>query len=746
MTNNTTHQVSDKNNAIFKILSILLIAIFFVLFELVLRLISYGDNMHLVIDHPAKTYSDYYSVNPKIGEKYFSKFDATGTVNDIFLKEKPDNGYRIFVLGSSTMVGFPYGKNLMATRILHQRLQDTYPDQHIEIVNTAITAINSITLNDFMNEIVDYDADAILIYAGHNEYYGAFGVGSNETMSQNKTIRNLHFKLMHWRMYQLFRNVYANVGRTLAKKNNSADSKGSLMKRIVADEDIALNSEKYNIGIQQYKSNMQDILQKANKHSIPVFISSLASNVKDLNPLSAVTDDNNEANALFKAACEELNQGNTGIASDLFYQAKDVDPIRFRAPEEINTIIKQMASDNNANFVDAKKTFQAEAIDGIIGNDLMTEHVHPTIAGQFVLANVFYAALVASEKIGQQSNPHFNKTSADYKRNWGYTALDSLSGSYKVKQLKSYWPFTALSTEKTFRDKYKPKDKIDSLAFSLLLPGSASLTSIHEDLAEEHINQNNYTEAAKEYNVLMQLNPYRTFYFNQAANVQLKLDDLYKAERYLKHSTSLHPTHFAYLMLAEIEMIKNDFTTAAKYYEKTIALASSKDEKATLLQKTYIAYHYAKNEVKKADTKTKLDADKIEVPNPIPSITIKYSDYIPQDIAIKISTIRTLLNANKTDDALLLLEQCIKVNDAPIVNRLIGDALYQKKQNELLHYYQEAYPYFNKELPFLYNYCIAYYVNKEMENAESVLKEMITLGANEQMTANLKTMIKLKKN
>ncbi|MDA3892051.1 MAG: hypothetical protein PF517_10355 [Salinivirgaceae bacterium] len=105
-----------------------------------------------------------YSVNPLIGKKYFNKFDATKGTNDIFLKKKPENGFRIFLMGSSSLVSFPYEKNLMASRILHKRLQDAYPDKEIEVVNTAITAINSITFNDYIKDIVKYEPDAILFY------------------------------------------------------------------------------------------------------------------------------------------------------------------------------------------------------------------------------------------------------------------------------------------------------------------------------------------------------------------------------------------------------------------------------------------------------------------------------------------------------------------------------------------------------------------------------------------------------
>ncbi len=54
----------------------------------------------------------------------------------------------------------------------------------IEIINTAMTAVNTYTILDFMDEVIAQKPDAILIYAGHNEFYGALGVASMESLGK----------------------------------------------------------------------------------------------------------------------------------------------------------------------------------------------------------------------------------------------------------------------------------------------------------------------------------------------------------------------------------------------------------------------------------------------------------------------------------------------------------------------------------------------------------------------------------
>src|SRR5690606_37401827 len=116
----------------------------------------------------------------------------------------------------------------------------------IEMVNTAITAINSFTLLDYTDQILKYKPDAVLIYAGHNEFYGAFGIGSNETMSRNRDLTQLHITLMDYKIYQLLRNVIAGISQKIASGKND-EVHGTLMKRMVADKDILLNSDEYKI-------------------------------------------------------------------------------------------------------------------------------------------------------------------------------------------------------------------------------------------------------------------------------------------------------------------------------------------------------------------------------------------------------------------------------------------------------------------------------------------------------------------
>jgi len=208
----------SSNRISFKIIAILLQFFLLVLVEILLRIFSVGTNLYLFVNRNSDKNVDYFMVKPKAGEKYVNRFEATSGTNDIFLKQKPEKGFRIFVMGSSTIYGYPCDRNLMVTRILERLLQDTYPNKTSAAVKTANTAINSITLKEYIGQILNYEPNTTLFYVGNDGFYGAFGVRSNETMRKSPLFKTAHFKLMNFRILHLLRNVVARISAKMATK------------------------------------------------------------------------------------------------------------------------------------------------------------------------------------------------------------------------------------------------------------------------------------------------------------------------------------------------------------------------------------------------------------------------------------------------------------------------------------------------------------------------------------------------
>lgn len=698
----------NKREVFFKLASLVFAVFLVLLLEGALRLFSYGNNMHLVVSHSEKNYKNFLMINPHVGEKYFNRLEATSTANDIFLKQKPENGFRIFVMGSSTVYGYPYDNNPMASRILHRRLEEAYPDRYIEVVNTAITAINSITLRDYIGQIVKHEPDAILIYAGHNEFYGAYGVGSNETMSKSSFLRSLNFKIMNLRMAQLVKSGIYGISKQLNKSQEGADSKGTLMKRIVGDEDIAYGSDKYKIGIDQFRDNLSYILEVANKKDVPVFLSDLVSNIKDLPPFGDMAGVEQSASSTYSEALITLTGGDTLRAREMFYRAKDLDPVRFRASEELNQIIEDLAGQADVVFIPANKWFSDASPGGLIGQELLTEHVHPNIEGQFVLADAFFTKIVESGIIHAFPDPHTTRTTAYYRRNWAYTPLDSLVGAYKIEQLKSYWPFTSLEVEQTFRDTFKTSGLIDSLAFTILSNPDANIVSLHEFMGNYYENNQQLYLACKEYESLINYDPYRSDYYQRAANSRLKLNDLHAAEIYLRKSLLYGESSFAYTMLGEIESTKHNFRAAVDAYASALEVFNEESvEDRKMIQ---AALANARQNVNGQGQ----------------SSAFTYSRFVPYNIEKPYKKALSHITSDP-DSSLYYLLACLQINDCPVVNWQIGNILYQQQDEKVLYFFNKAYAGFSKNADFLSQLFIANIVNENMNEAQAVLGELIAI-------------------
>ncbi len=66
---------------------------------------------------------------------------------------------------------------------------------------------NSYTIRDLVPEIIKKKPDLILIYLGHNEYYGALGIGSVESLGTSRFLVNTTLWFNKFKSVELLRNI-----------------------------------------------------------------------------------------------------------------------------------------------------------------------------------------------------------------------------------------------------------------------------------------------------------------------------------------------------------------------------------------------------------------------------------------------------------------------------------------------------------------------------------------------------------
>ncbi len=534
-------QPDSRKKRLFTLVAVLFPFILILLFEMSLRLFNYGGNQKLFVTGPEEQISHFWMCNPNVGKRYFYMLDFTPSPpKDLFLKIKPENGYRIFVLGGSTTAGFPYGYNLMFPRILQFQLSELFPDKHIEVVNTAMSAVNSHTLVDFMDEILEQQPDAILVYAGHNEYYGAMGVGSQESFSDNPAFINAYMKLRTFRIFQLVRNAVGSLRQGVSKVTSGGtdiDPTNTMMARIVREQKIPYKSDMYNQGLQQFDANMRRIIEKAQQQNVPILISELVSNVKDQPPFISIKDDSlPTAEKAFSIGTKLLQQGDVDDARTALNMAKDVDALRFRASEELNEMIRSLGREYNVPVVPMLSAFETHARDNIIGNELILEHLHPNAFGYFIMADAFLNTMRTNGLVSSVWDADNIRPMHELMANWGWTEIDTASAALSIHYLKGGWPFQPEIQPNHALQNYFPKTRAESLSVRILTEKQFSVVVGHVDMGSYYESQGEYEKAFREFKAAYYTIPNEMEFYEKAVTNLLRLQDYQQAYDVLKLS------------------------------------------------------------------------------------------------------------------------------------------------------------------------------------------------------------------
>jgi len=482
-----TISLSGKRKAqIFKVIAIGLPFLLIILLEISLRVFGYGTDLRLFkLDNTEK----FCFLNPEIGKKYFTNtINFTNGNMDFFPVKKSSATFRIFVLGSSTSLGFPYMYNGAFPRMLKYRLQRLYPEKNIEIINLSLTAINSFAVRDMAKDVVNYQPDAVLIYTGQNEYHGTLGVASSGSFAGSQAMISFFIWSKKSRLMQLIYNTLYNRKKTDA----SSDLNRTLMERMALNQKVEFGSKKYNRGIDQYKANITATLEIFHKKNVPVFIGTLFTNLKDLFPFQSgnQTTDVKKFNTLLRQGTDALENdtatayklflnaykldtthagvcfrlgkllyanGDYTTAYTFFLKAKEYDQLRFRAPEAFNVFVGGLSRQfSNVTLVDLTSAFRENSPHGIMGSELLLEHVHPNLVGYGIMADAYLNAL---QKPGLLPGKSINNEPLDLIRSqMPLTAFDTIYGYISNILLKENWPFNEplpkpTEAEKTFEGK-----------------------------------------------------------------------------------------------------------------------------------------------------------------------------------------------------------------------------------------------------------------------------------------------------
>ncbi|SDZ98188.1 GDSL-type esterase/lipase family protein [Pedobacter hartonius] len=555
----------NKNKLIwFKVLALLLPVVILCLAELMLRLFNYGHTTALFVKDPDD--QSCMVMNPYASAKFFSdSVNATKGNHEQFKIVKAPGTFRIFVLGESTTVGYPYMHNGSFHRWLQYRLMHTFPDRNFEVVNVSLTAVNSYTVLDFARQTIPYHPDAVLIYTGHNEYYGALGTGSTSRIAGKPFWINTVVTLRGLRLVQLIENAVQGVQKVFGGAHT--DTRDNLMKRMAASQEIANGSADYRQGITQFNQNMTEVCRLLSAQHIPVFLSTLVSNEKDLKPFISASGPRS-ANEFYQLANTAYAKGDYKSAKSQYIQAKESDLLRFRAPEAMNAAIKKIATQFPGVYLtDSRSLFERYSPHGILGKETLLEHVHPNLLGYALLSDAFYQEMKRSHLL--RPGAGMEMSFAQLLKQMPLTRVDSLYGAWQIMMLKTGWPFN-IPIPKDF----KRGGGMDEKIAGALAVDRISWADAMDNLFRYSLKINDKAMALKITEALILENPYHVPYYLYAGRLSFETQNFNHGLLYFKKAWMLEPSE-ANLQNLYLLCLKADHPEEALVYLNKLAAGNT---------------------------------------------------------------------------------------------------------------------------------------------------------------------------
>ncbi|MCS7211422.1 MAG: hypothetical protein NZ844_07295, partial [Chloroherpetonaceae bacterium] len=570
----------------------LLPILFFAALEGGLRLFGYGDSYPIFV--PFEHNPSQLRLNPRIPEKYFGKSAVTpSTILDVFDKVKAPNALRVFILGESSAAGWPYPPAVAFSSTLRRALQALYPERKIEVINLGIAAICTYTLKDFLPAVLEHQPDLVIFYNGHNEYYGVLGVGSSMRLGSSRWLTNLRLALRDLRLYQLLQNLFSSAARALSSR--SSEDSGTLMARVIGESAIAYNSDTYRKGLEQFEAHLDEMLGQLEKAGVPTLVGTLVSNYRDQPPFVSL-DESPNAQMLFQQARAALQAGDSLSAKSLFLQAKDLDALRFRAPEAMNEIIRNLAIKHHATVAEIQQGFERASPFGIVGNSLMCDHLHPTVHGYQLMGKIFLQTALEHHLLPPHFRPLPPAALDSLLFSPVFSPLDATIADLKLRLLKGSYPFVPKGEPNRLLLSFRPQTLVDTLAMRVVSE-ELTIEEAHYAAADYFLAQRDTLSAQSELQSFISKLPFLELPYRKAGQLFIKYQLFDRALPYLLEAYRLSPTLYSTKWIGQILLYQHKIPEAIAYLERSLSLGGQSDSQ---LYYNLAGAYYQANQLEKA--------------------------------------------------------------------------------------------------------------------------------------------------
>ncbi|MEQ8766087.1 MAG: hypothetical protein RL885_19370 [Planctomycetota bacterium] len=368
-------------------------------------------------------------------DSWVAKLTPTGAFHfhsDRFPVDKPANTFRVFTFGGSSTYGYPFARSHSRSSfpgMMRVLLETRHPEQRIEVINCGSPGMDSRTSLEVLQAALDYSPDALVVYSGHNEFLPQ-NVSNVKRELEKPFLDSVLGFAKSLRLFGLMRSMLAS---SLPKAdggvqfNDLVQYDKMIAQPLCTAEETAAIHEKYG-------ENLTAMCEAARDADVPIFLCLPVSNLKDFEPNVSYRSRNIDATQLkrfddafaegrtqaeaknWTAAIESFQKANRADpnvaeshyqlanafeqssdhlrARPEYLRARDLDGRPLRATAAILDVVTSVAREQDgATLIDSFEAMEQAAENGIVGNPLIIDNVHPTLEGDYVLARAVVDAL-----------------------------------------------------------------------------------------------------------------------------------------------------------------------------------------------------------------------------------------------------------------------------------------------------------------------------------------------------------------
>ncbi len=351
-----------------------------------------------------------------------------------FAARKADDEYRVFCLGGSTVQGRPYAIETSFTTWLELSLQTADPSRTWEVVNCGGVSYASYRLAPILDEVLDYKPDLVILYTGHNEFLEDRTYESVKRPSP--AFRAAWTIATRARIFNVAREVYGRV----IYPDPEPLKKDLLPEEVEARLDYRGGLDKYHRDdtwranvVEHFRFNIHRIVSRCQQAGVPIWIVDPVCNLRDCPPFKselrkdirpeeserweelrheasefyrsdmakalgllkeALTIDNQHAGLWYDVAKCHESIGQFELARGAYMRSKELDICPLRIIEPLREVLLEVAQVRKTPVIPVYDLFVKQCEHGIPGGFLLVDHVHPSISGHQMVAELMIDEMI----------------------------------------------------------------------------------------------------------------------------------------------------------------------------------------------------------------------------------------------------------------------------------------------------------------------------------------------------------------